>query len=151
MSASEPSTVRVAARQGGTCVDWVHAVRSVGDLLVDLGVAGPQYVEACVESVHVNGPYIVLAPGLALAHARPEQGATGLGVGLVRLAEPVEFGHPSNDPVDLVFAFATPDANGHLAMLRSLAGALGAGLATSLREASPDELTRILDEAVNHA
>ncbi|WP_158370099.1 PTS sugar transporter subunit IIA [Cellulosimicrobium cellulans] len=136
------------ARHVPAAADWAAAVRLAGDLLVDLGVAGPEYGEACVASVRERGPYIVLAPGLALAHARPEEGATGTGVVLVRLGEPVVFGHPANDPVDLVLAFATPDAEAHLDVLRALATALGAGLATDLRAARADDLADLLAGAV---
>lgn len=136
------------ARHVASAHDWSAAVRLAGDLLVDLGVAGPGYTEACVASVRERGPYIVLAPGLALAHARPEEGATGTGVSLVRLGEPVVFGHPANDPVDLVLAFATADAEAHLDVLRALATALGAGLAADLRSAPADGLADLLAGAV---
>lgn len=136
------------ARHVPAAADWTAAVLLAGDLLVDLGVAGPEYGEACVASVRERGPYIVLAPGLALAHARPEEGATGTGVVLVRLGEPVVFGHPANDPVDLVLAFATADAEAHLDVLRALATALGAGLATDLRAARADDLADLLAGAV---
>jgi PTS system ascorbate-specific IIA component len=143
------SAVPTRAVHVDAVADWTAGVRAAGDLLVELGVATDAYVTACVDSVTERGPYIVLAPGLALAHARPEEGATGVGVSVVRLGEPVVFGHPANDPVDLVFAFATVGPGAHLDMLRSLAGALGGGLATRLREAgSVDRLGELLSEAV---
>lgn len=148
MSGTPP--VPVAARHVDAVTDWAHAIHQAGDLLVDLGVAEPRYVEACIGSVRERGPYIVLAPGLALAHARPEEGATGTGVTLVRLGEPVVFGHPANDPVDLVFAFATADPGAHLEMLRALATALAGGLAAELRAAgSADALRDLLTVAVS--
>ncbi len=143
------STVPTRAVHVAAVPDWTAAVRVAGDLLVDLGVATADYVTACVDSVHERGPYIVLAPGLALAHARPEQGATGVGVAVARLGEPVVFGHPANDPVDLVLAFATDAPEGHLDMLRALATALGGGLAARLRAADgPAELDALLTGAV---
>lgn len=150
MAVSTAGTTRTAARSVASVADWEAGVRAAGDLLVGLGVAGPEYVDACVASVRERGPYIVLAPGLALAHARPEEGATGVGVAVVRLDEPVVFSHPANDPVDLVFAFATVDPGAHLDMLRALAGALGGGLATELRAAAtPEQLDALLTAAVS--
>lgn len=146
------STVPTAARHVDRVAGWAEAVQRAGDLLVDLGVAGPEYVAACIGSVRERGPYIVLAPGLALAHARPEEGARGDGVAVVRLGEPVVFGHPANDPVDLVLAFATVDPDAHLVMLRALATALGSGLAADLRAAADeDRLGDLLTAAVSGA
>lgn len=149
VSTGVESTVPTRAVHVDAVAGWAEGVRAAGRLLVDLGVATDAYVAACVDSVHERGPYIVLAPGLALAHARPEEGATGVGVAVVRLGEPVAFGHPANDPVDLVFAFATVDPGAHLVMLRALATALGGGLAADLRAAAtPERLGELLIEAV---
>ena len=123
--------------------DWRTAVRASAGLLVELGTAPPEYVDACVDSVDVHGPYIVLTKGVALAHAQTEA-PTSDGLALVRLREPVAFGHPTNDPVDLVFAFST-EAGRHLEMIRAFGIALGAGLPDRLRAAGSDEeLTELL-------
>jgi PTS system ascorbate-specific IIA component len=129
-------STRVAARHDVEAVDWQDAVRAAVAPLISLGAAEQRYVDACVASVEQHGPYIVLAPGLALAHARPEDGGLAVGVAVTRLARPVEFGHADNDPVDLVIAFASPDADAHVAALSTLARALGAGLADRLRDAA---------------
>lgn len=100
---------------------WQQAIRAAGQPLVDDGIAKATYTEAMVEAVERLGPYIVLAPGVAIGHSRPEDGALELGFSLVRLARPVEFGSKNNDPVDLVFAFASPDDKTHLAALGALA------------------------------
>jgi PTS system ascorbate-specific IIA component len=97
-----------------------------------------------VQIVEEHGPYIVLAPGLALAHARPEDGVLRVCLAVVTLAEPVAFGHPDNDPVDVVFAFGSPDAEQHVAMLSALARRLQGGLDTELRSAASDADARSL-------
>ncbi|MFI0481222.1 PTS sugar transporter subunit IIA [Actinomadura sp. 9N215] len=131
--------------------DWREAVRKAASALVDAGAAGEGYPDACVRVVEENGPYIVLTKGLALVHARPEEGGLAVGVGVTRLAAPVEFGHPDNDPVDLLLAFCTPDPDAHVGTLSGLARALSAGLADRLRAASgQDDLTRTLKEALPH-
>lgn len=143
------NSVATAAIEVEQVDDWADGVRRTGQLLVDLSVATPDYIEACIDSVRQRGPYIVLSPGLALAHARPEDGATGEGVVVIRLGTPVVFGHPSNDPVDLVFAFSSAGADGHLTMLKALATALMGGLAEELREASgAQHLHELLTAAV---
>jgi PTS system ascorbate-specific IIA component len=138
------STVPVRAAHAEQVEDWREAVRTAAGLLVDLGVADAAYVEACVASVEKNGPYIVLTKGVALAHAQVEVGVTSEGIGLLRLAEPVAFGHPANDPVDLVFAFSTSGGDAHLAMIRRFGLALGGDLPARAREAEPDRLEDVL-------
>jgi PTS system ascorbate-specific IIA component len=66
-----------------------------------------------VEMIDEFGAYIVIAPGLALAHARPGPDVLADGLSVVTLVEPVAFGHPHNDPVGVVIglAVATPDAH----------------------------------------
>lgn len=147
----EVAAMKSAATHAARVEDWQSAVGLVSALLTDLGVAEPRYGQACIDSVQANGPYIVLTKGLALAHARPSEGATGLGVAALRLAEPVEFGHPTNDPVDLVLAFCTPDDTMHLELIQRLARALMTGLAASLRNARADELGARLAEGVGDA
>jgi ascorbate PTS system EIIA or EIIAB component len=140
----------VAAGVAVEADDWQAAVRAACRLLVEAGAADQGYVDACVAMVEEHGPYMVVAPGIALAHARPEDGARMLGVSVAVLARPVEFGHPDNDPVDVVFAFGSPDADQHVELLASLAGGLTEGLADGLRAApddtaARDSLTRAID------
>ena len=104
--------------------DWEAAVRAAGNLLVDAGYVSPNYIEAMINAVHEMGPYMVLAPGLALAHARPEDGVIKMGISLVTLATPVNFGSEANDPVNLVIAFGGTDHESHLGLLVTLASFL---------------------------
>lgn len=100
------------------------AIRAAGGLLVEGGVAEPSYVEAMLASYRDKGPYFVLAPHIALPHAKPEDGVSEASVSLVRLREPVRFGHASNDPVELVFALGSSTSSEHIALLRRLTALL---------------------------
>ncbi|MBM4467502.1 MAG: PTS sugar transporter subunit IIA [Chloroflexi bacterium] len=110
-------TIRLDAE----AADWPESVRLAGTLLVDIGAVSPSYVDAMVRVVEELGPYMVVAPGIALAHARPEDGVKRMCMSLVSLASPVEFGSEANDPVDLVFAFGAVDKNAHIEVLKDLA------------------------------
>lgn len=143
------TTVSVAARTEVPALGWEDAVRAAAGLLTGSGAADDRYPGRCVEMVKEHGPYIVIAPGIALAHARPEDGALSLGLAVAVLAEPVAFGHATNDPVDVVFAFASPDKEAHVALLARLARHLTAGLAAPLRAAgSDDEAAALLKEVL---
>lgn len=114
-----------AIRLDEQVTDWEEAVRVSGHLLESTGVSGPEYTQAMVDSVHENGPYIVVAPGFAFAHARPSEAVHRTGMAWVRLATPIDFGHKSNDPVTLVVAMAATDSSTHQEAMASLAGLIG--------------------------
>lgn len=101
--------------------DWEDAVRTAVAPLVGAGLATQAYVDDIVRGAKELGPYFVLAPRVAMPHARPDQGALGNGIGVVRLAEPVEFGSEANDPVSYLFPLVAADDGGHLQALMSLA------------------------------
>lgn len=101
--------------------DWEDAVRTAVAPLVGAGLATQVYVDDIVRGAKELGPYFVLAPRVAMPHARPDRGALGNGIGVVRLAEPVEFGSEANDPVSYLFPLVAADDGGHLQALMSLA------------------------------
>ncbi|PYI51499.1 PTS sugar transporter subunit IIA [Paenibacillus flagellatus] len=100
------------------------AIRAAGELLAASGAADAAYTEAMVEAYREKGPYFVLAPGIALPHAKAERGVREASVSFVRLSRPIRFGHKTNDPVDLVFALGSASNAEHIAMLRRLTVAL---------------------------
>jgi ascorbate PTS system EIIA or EIIAB component len=126
------------ARVAVAAADWRAAVRAACAPLAESGALEPRYAERCIALVEQYGPYIVLAPGLALAHARPEDGVRRLCVSAAVLSHPVQFGHPDNDPVDVVFAFGSPDSDQHVGLLAALANHLQSGLDQRLRSSTDD-------------
>ena len=104
-----------------TAADWKEAVRIGGNLLVEAGAVTPEYVDAMISFTEELGPYVVIAPGLAIPHARPDAGVIEVGFSLVTLATPVAFGMPENDPVEVLFSFGAPDNEAHVEALREVA------------------------------
>lgn len=101
--------------------DWREAIRISGDLLYRAGKIEKDYIDDMIQIVEKLGPYIVIIPGMALAHARPdEKKVKELGLSLVRLKDPVSFGHEKNDPVKIVLGLATRDKNSHIGLLREV-------------------------------
>lgn len=101
-----------------------EAVTESGRLLVNQGLADQSYIQAMLKNVEVNGTYIVISPGIAMPHARPEEGALDIGLSIVTLKEPVVFGHPKNDPVKIVVGLCAIDHQSHLKALTELADIL---------------------------
>lgn len=87
--------------------DWQDLIQIVSEPLVKDETITQQYVQAMIDSVNEFGPYIVIGKHLALAHARPEDGANRLGLSIATVKDPICFGHDENDPVKIIF-FAYP-------------------------------------------
>jgi mannitol/fructose-specific phosphotransferase system IIA component (Ntr-type) len=100
---------------------WEEAADHIGRLLVEAEAIKPSYVEAMKRVLREMGPYAVLAPGIVLLHARPEDGVLRPCFAMMTLATPVPFGNERHDPVDLVIAFGAVDKEAHVAALRQLA------------------------------
>ncbi|HOJ01019.1 MAG TPA: PTS sugar transporter subunit IIA [Anaerolineaceae bacterium] len=101
--------------------DWQEAVREAGQLLLEAGAVSPQYIDAMIQTAKELGPYIVIAKGIAMPHAASEAGAKRAALSLVKLAHPIEFGNPDNDPVELVIGLAAIDGETHMNTMRMLA------------------------------
>ncbi|WDU82798.1 PTS sugar transporter subunit IIA [Caloramator sp. Dgby_cultured_2] len=63
---------------------------------------------------------MVIAPGIVLAHARPENGVKKLSMSLITLKNPINFGSELNDPVKLIITLAAIDSKTHLKALSQL-------------------------------
>ena len=100
---------------------WEDVIRHGGQLMVDACFTDPTYTEAMIDVVRDMGPYIVLAPGLAMPHARPEMGAKQVGAALVTLEKPIDFGSPENDPVSVAVFLCAPNKDEHIHLLTDIA------------------------------
>lgn len=101
--------------------NWRSAVTLAGEALVASGAAKAGYTDEMVRMIEEHGPYVVIAPGLALAHARPGSEVLADGLAIVTLAVPVNFGHPHNDPVSVILGLCIKDSVGHLEAIADLA------------------------------
>ncbi|WP_380162362.1 BglG family transcription antiterminator [Kroppenstedtia sanguinis] len=100
--------------------DWKSAVQAGAAPLVKQHLIEESYVEQIERSLIEHGAYMVIAPGIALLHARPEDGVNAVCMSLMTLQEPIPFGHEQNDPVDVVITFAALDNEMHLTALSQL-------------------------------
>jgi len=110
MNLKEHLLSREAVKLQATASDWKEAVKIGTDLLEKAGTITPQYYKEILMSVEELGPYFLLAPGMAMPHARPEGGVIDTSFALVTLKTPVNFGDPDNDPIDILITLAAKDA-----------------------------------------
>lgn len=105
---------------GVEAADWKESMIRSGNLLVNSGYITKDYIDLTIKCVEENGPYIVITPGLALSHSRPDVSVKKTGLSLITLKEPVCF-NCDNDPVDIVLTLAATDDTSHLEKLQSMA------------------------------
>lgn len=99
---------------------WMDAVEQVCKPLVDDGAISLDYQSAIVDSTNELGPYYVLAPGIAMPHARPENGVNKNALALLVVREGVEFNSEENDPVKLLLLLAAKDSDQHIELITSI-------------------------------
>ncbi len=102
---------------------WEEALVKSGELLVKSGYIKKGYIDKTIEGVKEFGPYIVIGPGLALAHARPDENVLKTGIGLVTLRQALDFGSELG-PVRVVITLAAVDDSSHIDKLQVIAGLL---------------------------
>lgn len=125
-------------------LEFTQACRLSTELLVQDGKAKPSYVTEVLDNLAELGPYFVIAPGVALVHAKPSESVIEMGFSLLHLASGAISGF-ENDPVKLVFAFCSPDADSHIELLGSFAESLSTpGKMNLLLNASAESVIRSL-------
>lgn len=100
--------------------NWEEAISAAAAPLLRQDYIEPRYITAMIDSVKAYGAYIVIAKGVALAHARSEDGVRKMGLSVMTLKDPVNFGNKENDPVEIIFCLAAPDASTHLDVMRAM-------------------------------
>lgn len=100
--------------------DWEDAIRKSSERLLSRGAIEQGYVDGMVQSLKDNGPYIVIAQHVALAHTRPEYGVNEMAMSFALLDTPIPFGSETFDPVKLIITFAAVDNESHLDLLSEL-------------------------------
>ena len=121
------------------------AIEIAGELLVQSGKAKHSYVASMLEAVERFGPYIVIAPGIALAHGKPSEDVIETGLSLLVLKQAIEFQHAQNDPVQLVFGLAATDHESHIETMAKLAELLSdQERVSTLLTSSDSEQIRVL-------
>ena len=94
-----------------TAANWEEAIKIGTDLLLVSGAIEPRYYDNIVSNIKEMGPYIVLAPGLAMPHARPEEGVIRTAFGLTTLAQPVDF---DGEQISVLVTLAGSDSDIHM-------------------------------------
>ncbi len=99
---------------------WQEAVKLSGQKLLELQAIDEAYIDAMIAAVNELGPYMVIAPHLAIAHAAPSEHVYKNELVLGVFKEPVIFGC-ENDPVHIIIALCAVSPHSHLKQFQKIA------------------------------
>ncbi len=123
--------------------DWKDAIRIASRSLLDGGYINESYVNDMIKSVEDLGPYIVLAPNVAVPHARPNGNVKKMGISLTKFKKAVNFRNEEEDEdnwASIFFVLAAVDSSSHIGVLQQLSVILDSEEVTDeLIEANTEE------------
>lgn len=101
-------------------MNWEEAIDYAAVPLKEKGKIEQRYVTAMIDKVKKHGPFIHIGEGVALPHARPEDGVKELGMSLLKVKQPVLLLEDEKHPIQLFICLAAIDNEMHLKALASL-------------------------------
>lgn len=103
---------------------WEDAIRAAAQPLLRDGAIEESYIGDMIASVNQYGPYIVIAPDVAMPHAQGGNGVNETAISFMKVNHPVHFSESSEHDARLIFVLASVDNDSHLGMLQSLVAAI---------------------------
>lgn len=124
--------------------NWEEAIRKGVKILQKNGYVKDIYSEKIIQNVKELGSYIVISPGIAIPHARPEDGVIDVGYSLITLKKPVYF--PGMDvPVKVLISFSAIDNNTHLELIKAIVNIIQTKLINKIAKVEKiDDLKKLL-------
>lgn len=100
------------------CSSWQEAIWLAGEPLVANKIVERKYLDTIISQIQYYGPYMFIADGVVLAHAKPEDGVNRLGVGFAVFKEKIMFSDIRN--ANIIITLAAQDQEGHLKVLEDI-------------------------------
>lgn len=97
---------------------WQDEIRITADLLCKHGCIQQSYVDKMIALGQEHGPYFVISDDIAIAHARPQDGAASLGLGLSIYPKGLDI--MDRKGIRFLFVLASPDQKKHLHVLEHI-------------------------------
>ncbi len=104
--------------------NWQDAIKSSSKGLLEGGYIKESYLQAMIDCVVDYGPYIVIAPNVAMPHARPETGSVKPGFSIMICKEPVVFSKEDDLTARLFVTLSCVSSDTHIKMIQALANIL---------------------------
>lgn len=104
--------------------NWEKAIEIAAQPLIKNRKIKYGYVENIIKNIKELGPYIILLPGVAMPHARPDENVIESSLSLLKINKGVSFSDDTED-VKLMFVLAAKDSNSHIDIIERLTELLG--------------------------
>lgn len=101
---------------------WEEAFYIAATPLIDAEIVSRRYIDKIIQTTYEEGPYMVISDHVALPHARPEEGAKKVGLGITVLKHPINI--LGQTPMKYIFTLAAVDNKKHLTALAELVSLL---------------------------
>ncbi|VBB09833.1 phosphoenolpyruvate-dependent sugar phosphotransferase system eiia 2 [Lucifera butyrica] len=125
---------------------WEDAVRAAARPLLRDGAIEETYIDSMIACINQYGPYIVIAPDIAMPHAQGGSGVRENAVSFMKVSRPVHFSDSREHDARLLFVLASVDNTSHLGMLQTLVEAISDEkfLSDLLQVEGMEELRRLI-------
>ncbi len=97
--------------------DWKEAIKLGVELLSANNFCTQELEDKIIESVNKHGPYFIIMPQVALAHASPGPYAKEVGLSLIKFEKQVKFSEEDRHKVFLLFTLSAIDGESHMNIL----------------------------------
>lgn len=122
--------------------NWKDAIVACGEPLIKEGFITSDYTDAIIECIEKYGPYIVIAPNIAMPHSTENAlGTLKTGIGFMKVEEPVVFDNNDREKdAKLFFTLVSTNHEEHLTNMVELSETLmNEDLVKDLLEVKCDE------------
>lgn len=132
--------------------NWEEAIQLASRPLLEKDYITEGYIKAMITDIKELGPYIVIAPKIAIPHSRPENGVNELGMSALILQESVKFSEKDKHQANLLFVLAAVDNETHLKALAQLTNMLSeeANVNYLIQTSSKQDVLELVDRYSNH-
>lgn len=103
---------------------WEKAIEIGAQPLIEKGKIKYGYVEGIIQNIKTLGPYVILIPGVAMPHARPDENVLESSLAFLKINEGVKFTEDT-DKVYLMFILAAKNSDSHIEIIEKLTDVLG--------------------------
>ncbi|MEG0238329.1 MAG: PTS sugar transporter subunit IIA [Clostridium sp.] len=100
--------------------NWEDAVRAACAPLEEQNAIEKEYPDLIIESIKKYGPYIVIAPKIAIPHAQEGHGVNETSMCFMKTNTPVKFSDDEAEDAQLFFVLASTDNDIHLQNLANM-------------------------------
>lgn len=104
---------------------WEEAIKISSQPLLTEGFITEHYLKRMVDVVNEFGPYICIAPMIAMPHARPEDGSNKVGFSVTVFEEVIDFGDEEYLKARLFVSLSCTSADTHIQMMQALVDIIG--------------------------